>query len=68
MGLDLTRESEADSGEGHAVEDSGTGEMCGWRKWSHAILGASVKRSDTGHGKSEEWCEGVAIDTHVLHM
>ena len=42
--------------------------VCGWRKWGHAILGASVKRSDTGQGKSEEWGEGVEIDTHVLRM
>ena len=42
--------------------------MRGLRKWSHAILGASVKRSDIGQGKSEEWGEGVEIDTHVLHM
>ena len=36
----------------------------GRRVWSHAILGASVKRSDTGQGKSEEWGEGV----EMIHM
>ena len=34
-------------------KNSGAGEVCGWRKWSNDILGASVKRSDTGQEKSE---------------
>ena len=57
-----------DSGEGRAAEDSVAGEVRGWRQWSSAILGTFVKRSDTGQGKSEDWCKGAAIDPHVLHM
>ena len=38
------------------------------RKWSHAIFGTPVQRSDTGQGKPEEWGEGVETDTHVLHL
>ena len=58
----------ADSGDGHAAENSGTGEVRGWRQWSSAILGTFVKMGDTGQGKSKEWSKGAATGTHVLHM
>ena len=60
-GLRFDKGECADCSQGHNVKNFGAGCADG-RKWSHAIFGASVKRSDTGRGKSEECGEGVEID------
>ena len=68
LGFDDAECMKLTQAKGRAAEDSGAGEVRGWRQWSSAIHGTSVKRSDTGQGTSEEWCKGAATDPHVLHM